>query len=176
MVDQMLQAVSGLDEVGYDSFSRLSDQEVGAIVKNRARQGAAARPAAAVAAGQPGSFVRGTRELNRRAPAGFPTFSLAAAIGATSQQSITLSRPADITRLVIVPSAAGVVMDSMKIGDEEQLLNSGVPVELFAANVVDPRSDNFTTLPSGIPLTILLRNTTAGAITANIGFKAEVQR
>lgn len=171
MVDRMLDAVSGLDEIGYD-VETLSDAEVGAIAKRRMR---AAAPLAASQA-QPGSFVRSSRDILRRAPGGFPSFSLAAAIGATATNAITVSRPVDISRLTITPSGPGIVMDSMKVGDEEQLLTSGVPVEMYGATVYDVRSDNFTTLPAGIPLTIVLRNTTAGALTANIGFKGEVKR
>lgn len=174
MVDQMLAAVSGLDEVGLDEIGYMTDEEVGAKVKRAARRAAAAAPAATTAA--PGSFVRSSRDVLRRAPGGFPTFSLAATIGATSTQSIKVSRPTDITRLVAVPSGAGIVMDSLKVGDEEQLLTGGVPVELFGAQVYDSRPDNFSTLPASIDLTITLRNTTAGALTCNIGFKGEVKR
>lgn len=172
MIDRFLSTVSGYEDVGYDDIEGLSDEEVGAIVKRRARK--AGSPAALVP--QPGSMVRSSRDVMRRAPAGFPTFSLAAAIGAVSVQSIKVSRPVDITRLVMVPSGPGIVIDFMKVGDEDQLLTSGVPVEMYASGVFDARPDNFTTLPAGIDLTIQLRNTTAGALTCNVGFKGEVKR
>jgi hypothetical protein len=174
MVDHMLASIAGLDEVGLDEIGELSDEEVGAKVKRAARKARNVQPSTSTAA--PGAFVRSSRDVLRRAPGGFPMFSLAAAIGATTTQSIKTSRPTDITRLVAVPSGPGIVMDSLKIGDEEQLLTSGVPVEMYGATVYDQRADNFTTLPAGIDLTIQLRNTTVGALTCNIGFKGEVRR
>lgn len=174
MVDNMLASISGLDNIGYDEIGEMSDEEVGAKVKRAARRAQAIAPVAA--APSAGSFVRSSRDVLRRAPGGFPTFSLAASIGTTTTLSIKTSRPTDITRLVAVPSGPGIVMDSFKVGDEEQLLTSGVPVEMYGAAVYDQRPDNFTTLPAGIDLTIQLRNTTAGALTCNIGFKGEVRR
>lgn len=174
MVDSMLATISGIDDIGYDEIGEMSDEEVGAKVKRAARRARAVAPAAA--APSAGSFVRSSRDIIRRAPGGFPTFALAASIGATTTLSVKVSRPTDITRLVAVPSGAGIVMDSLKVGDEEQLLTSGVPVEMYGAAVFDQKPDNFTTLPAGIDLTITLRNTTAGALSCNIGFKGEVRR
>ncbi len=170
IVDMILEGgVSGLESIGYESIGYGDDAEVGRKVK------------AAIAARRQGppparDFGRSSREIARRAPGGVPGVTLAAAIGDVKTTTVTLSRPVEISRLVLVPTAAGSVLDSLKIGDEEQLLSPGVVTELYSATVYDPRPDNFSTLPAGIPLSFTFRNTTAGAITVNIGFKGEVNR
>lgn len=182
MVDTMLEAVSGLDQVGLAEIGYESDEEVGRKVKQMAAARArgvpmhAAHLAPAPANPAARTFLRSSREVARRAPGGVPGVTLAAAIGDVKTTTVTLSRPVDISRLVLVATAAGAVLDSLKIGDEEQLLSNGVPVELYSSTLFDPRPDNFSTLPSGIPMTFTFRNTTAGAITVNIGFKGEVNR
>lgn len=181
MVDQMLAAVSGLTGVsGLDAVGEdMTDAEVGAAV--RRKLAAAPMPArlrmAAPAAAQSPMFARSARETLRRASGGFAQFSLAAAIGATATLSMKVSRVVHIDRLLVVPSGAGIVIDSIKVGDEEQLLTPGVPVELYGTQALtDTLSDNFSPLASGIDLTITLRNTTAGALTALAGVKGGVER
>lgn len=164
-VDAILEGVEGIQEVGY-----MDPDEVGAAVANRLRR---ARPAAKASP----MFGRSSRDTQRRATGGFAAFSLAAAIGATNTQTLTPSRRVHIDRLLIIPSAAGIVIDSIKVGDEEQLLTPGVPVELYGtAALTDTLPDNFSPVESGIPISITLRNTTAGALTALAGIKAGVER
>lgn len=169
-VDMMLDAVSGIESIGYDSIAYEDDAEVGRKVKAKMRQAQAQGPVPAR------QFGRSAREIARRAPGGVPGVTLLAALGDVKTTTVTLSRPVEISRLVLVPTAPGAVLDSLKIGDEEQLLSPGVVVELYDKTVYDPRPDNFTVLPAGIPLSFTFRNTTAGAITVNIGFKGEVNR
>jgi len=160
-----------LDVAGVREVAGMDDEEVGAMVKRMARQKMAGQA--------PPSPMFGVtaREVLRRAPLGFPQFSLAAAIGATNAQSAKVSRKFHPDRLLIIPSAAGIVIDSVKIGDEEQLLTSGVPVELYGTlALTDSLPDNFSPVPAGLDVTITLRNTTAGALTALVGFKGGVER
>lgn len=129
-------------------------------------------------------FAMSARETERRAPLGFREdgtgaffFSLAAAIGATTTMRAKVSRVAHVNRLLIVPSAPGVVLTSVKVGDEEQLLDAGVPVELYSvAALTDTLPDNFSPLGPALDFIVTLFNTTAGAITGTIGTKAAAKR
>lgn len=129
-------------------------------------------------------FSRSARDTLRRAPLGFSEdgtgknyFSLPATIGATTTMRAKVSRPAHVDRLLIVPSGPGVVVDSIKVGDEEQCLAGGVPAELYGASALqDSQSDNFSPIGSGIDMIITLKNTTATAVTGTIGVKCSVQR
>lgn len=169
--------VAGMEEIG-------GVTEVGAQVLRSVARGVPIKTAIARAQGSGQAFSRSTRDTERRAPLGFrddatgaSSFALAAAIGATATMRGKVSRVAHVTRLLIVPSAGGAVIDSIKVGDEEQALAAGVPVELYGANALtDPQGDNFSPLESGIDLVVTLRNTTAGAITGTIGVKATCKR
>ena len=164
-VDSMLEA-SGIDDV-----AGMDPEDVGAAVA------AAVRKKQAGGAPPSPPFGVSSRAVMRRAALGFPAFALAAAIGATNTQSAKVSRKFHPDRLLIVPSAAGILLDSVKIGDEEQLLAIGVPVELYGtAALNDSLPDNFTPVPSGIDVSITLRNSTAGALTALAGMKGGVPR
>lgn len=166
-VDMLLDAgISGIQEIG-----NMSSEEIGAMVKAAARK--------RMPGGAPPSpmFGQSSRDTLRRAPLGFTVFTLAAAIGATNTQSSKVSRKFHADRLLIVPSGAGIVIDSIKVGDEEQLLSIGVPVELYGTlALTDSLPDNFSPVPSGIDVSITLRNTTAGALTALVGLKGGVER
>ncbi len=125
----------------------------------------------------PGDFMVTKPETLRRAPLGFPGFTLGAAIGAVDTQSAKVQRKYHPDRLLIIPSAAGIVVDSIKVGDSEQLLATGVPVELYGTNALtDSLPDNFKPVPSGNDVSMTLRNTTAGALTALAGMKGAVER
>jgi hypothetical protein len=125
-----------------------------------------------------------SRATERRAPLGFTEdgtgrnfFTLAAAIGSITTMRAKVSRVAHVDRLVIVPSLAGAVIESIKVGDEEQTLASGVPVELYGVSALtDTVPDNFSPIGPGLDFIITLRNTTAVAITGTIGTKAAVKR
>lgn len=121
-------------------------------------------------------FGRSDRSLLRRAPLGFAEATVAANASATvvSQQ---LSRVFHPNRLLIIPSAPGVVVDSIRIGDEEQTLTPGTPVELYGVEALtDSLPDNFSPVQTGTTVTLLLRNTTGAAITCTVGMKGGVQR
>ncbi|HEX6290297.1 MAG TPA: hypothetical protein VFZ66_13980 [Herpetosiphonaceae bacterium] len=143
----------------------------------RPQQGAA-RPMAQ------NQFVRSTRETERRAPLGFTEdgtgrnyFSLAATIGATTTMRAKVSRAAHVDRLLIVPSASGVTVQSIQVGDEEQVLAPGVPAELYGPSALnDSLSDNFSPIGPGLDFVITLKNTVATAITGTIGTKCTVYR
>lgn len=129
-------------------------------------------------------FAQSARDTERRAPLGFSEdgtghnfFTLAAAIGAITTMRAKVSRVAHVDRLLIVPSASGAVLESIKVGDEEQTLASGVPVELYGTSALtDTVPDNFSPIGPGLDFIVTLRNTTAGAITGTIGTKCAVKR
>jgi hypothetical protein len=129
-------------------------------------------------------FQRSTRETERRAPLGFTEdgtgrnyFSLAATIGATTTMRAKVSRAAHVDRLLIVPSASGVTVQSIQVGDEEQVLAPGVPAELYGPSALnDSLSDNFSPIGPGLDFVITLKNTVAAAITGTIGTKCTVYR
>jgi hypothetical protein len=129
-------------------------------------------------------FMQSERSTERRAPLGFTEdtsgakfFSLAAAVGATTTMRAKVSRVAHVNRLLIVPSLPGVIIESIKVGDEEQTLASGVPVEIYSASALtDTVPDNFSPIAPGLDFIITLMNTSAVAITGTIGTKATCKR
>lgn len=129
-------------------------------------------------------FMQSERSTERRAPLGFTEdttgakfFTLAAAVGATTTMRAKVSRVAHVNRLLIVPSLPGVIIESIKVGDEEQTLASGVPVEIYSASALtDTVPDNFSPIAPGLDFIITLMNTSAVAITGTIGTKATCKR
>ena len=88
-----------------------------------------------------------------------------------------VSRAAHPDRLLIVPSAPGMVLGSIKVGDEEQLLAPGAPVELYSeAAMTDAVPDNFSPIGPALDFDVVLVNTTLAPITGTIGIKATVKR
>jgi hypothetical protein len=173
-LEMLTEEISGLREVG-------ALQEVGADRLNRMVE--------AIKTGVGGPlprppFAQSERSTQRRAPLGFTEdgsgasfFSLAAAIGATTTMRAKVSRVAHVNRLLIVPSLPGAVIDSIKVGDEEQILASGVPVEIYStAALTDTVPDNFSPIAPGLDFIVTLKNTTAVAITGTIGTKASCKR
>jgi hypothetical protein len=150
--------------------------EVGAAAMKKAARGgqASASPA----------FMRSSRETERRAPLGMAEdgtganfFTLAAAVGATTTMRGKVSRVARVDRFLIIPSLPGAVIESIKVGDEEQVLASGVPVELYGVTALtDSIPDNFSPIGPGLDFIVTLKNTTAVAITGTIGSKADCKR
>ncbi len=183
MIDGLVE-VGALTEVGARKARRTMRRSVrravllGAMKKWKRKQGRIGR-------GEPSPpFARSTRSTERRAPLGFVEdttganfFSLAATVGATTQMRAKVSRTAHANRFLIVPSAPGVVLESIKVGDEEQLLSAGAPVELYSVDALtDSVPDNFSPLGRALDFVVTLKNTTAGAITGTIGIKASVKR
>jgi len=174
---------------GYQGLTQVrGTEQLREHVAGLMRVGAVDEAIAAATAGMNGGpsprFGMSERNTSRRAPLGFKEegtganfFSLAAAVGATSTMVAKVSRVAHADRLLIVPSAPGVIIMSVKVGDVEQLLAAGSPVELYSeAALTDSVPDNFDPLGSGLDLIVVLQNTTAGAITGTIGAKCYVER
>lgn len=177
-VSGMEDTISGLVSVG-------ALTEVGAAqLRRKARKPGA--PAAAAGGGRLPSppFAQSGRDTERRAPLGFTEdgtgaafFSLPAVLGSTTTMRAKVSRVAHVDRLLIVPTAPGVVIESIKVGDEEQTLASGVSVELYGVTALtDTVPDNFSPIGPGLDFIVTLKNTTAGAITGTIGTKASCKR
>lgn len=180
---EIARTVQGLVEVG-------ALTEVGAAKARKAMRRGVIRGRAPQRMGTAGSglpsppFAMSGRDTERRAPLGFSEdgtgrnfFTLAAAIGAITTMRAKVSRVAHVDRLLIVPSAPGAVMESIKVGDEEQTLAAGVPVELYGSSALtDSLSDNFSPIGPGLDFIVVIRNTTANAITGTIGTKCAVKR
>ncbi len=180
--DEIDEAVSGLVEIG-------ALTEVGASqVKKKVARGMplkqAIRKVVSRGALPSPNFMTTAPSTMRRAPLGFIEdgtnsvgWALAAVLGDTTIIRAQVSRPAHINRLLLVASAVGAVITSLKIGDVEQLLNGAVSVELYGtAALTDTLPDDFSPLKSGTDCIITLQNTTAGAITGTAGAKAFVER
>lgn len=177
------------DEVAGDDF----DQEVAGLVEVGAltEVGAKRLKRAKKAAAGPGvgrlpspAFAMSQRSTERRAPLGFTEdtsgaafFTLPGVIGATTTMRGKVSRVAHVDRLLIVPSAPGAIIESIKVGDEEQTLQAGVPVELYGTtSLTDTVPDNFSPIGPALDFIVVLKNTTAVAITGTIGTKASCKR
>ncbi|HET8938989.1 MAG TPA: hypothetical protein VFN67_36345 [Polyangiales bacterium] len=191
--DYIAGQVAGLVEVG--ALTEVGAKKARKVIRKATLAGRASRPAQrapARPAPRPGAprmsnqqtFSRSSRDTERRAPLGFTEdgtgrnyFSLAATIGATTTMRAKVSRAAHVDRLLIVPSAPGATVQSIQVGDEEQVLAPGVPAELYgAAALTDSQSDNFSPIGPGLDFVITLKNTTAVAITGTIGTKCTVLR
>jgi hypothetical protein len=178
-VSGMEDTISGLVSVG-------ALTEVGAAQLRRKARRPGGAPGAAPSGGRLPSppFAQSGRDTERRAPLGFTEdgtgaafFSLPAVLGSTTTMRAKVSRVAHVDRLLIVPTAPGVVIESIKVGDEEQTLASGVSVELYGVTALtDTVPDNFSPIGPGLDFIVTLKNTTAGAITGTIGTKASCKR
>jgi hypothetical protein len=181
---EIARAVQGLVEVG--ALTEVGARKARKAMRRGVIRGRVAAPGRSnIGAGLPSPpFAMSGRDTERRAPLGFTEdgtgrnyFSLAASIGSITTMRAKVSRVSHVDRLLIVPSAAGAVIESIKVGDEEQTLASGVPVELYGASALtDTVPDNFSPIGPGLDLIIVLRNTTAVAITGTIGSKCAVKR
>lgn len=175
--------IEGLVEVG--ALTEVGAAKVRRRLNSIRQRTASGTPRRAIGSGLPSPpFAMSGRDTERRAPLGFSEdgtgrnfFTLAAAIGAITTMRAKVSRVSHVDRLLIVPSAAGAVIESIKVGDEEQTLASGVPVELYGTSALtDTVPDNFSPIGPGLDFIITLRNTTASAITGTIGTKAACKR
>lgn len=120
-------------------------------------------------------LARGTRETWRRAPLGLGNFSL------LTGTSVTLSgqvqRPFQANRLLVTASDLGILITSIKVGDEEQVLNGSVPAELYGPEALtDSEPDDFTPGATAISFSVTLNNTNSGTVSGAVGFKGWVQR
>lgn len=177
--------VNGLVQVG--ALTEVGARRARAAMRQGVIRGRVAAPAQPkmIGSGLPSPpFAQSGRDTERRAPLGFTEdgtgrnfFTLAAAIGAITTMRAKVSRVSHVDRLLIVPSLPGAVLESIKVGDEEQTLASGVPVELYGTSALtDTVPDNFSPIGPGLDFIITLRNTTAVAITGTIGTKCACKR
>ena len=185
-VDSMMHGDSGviaglvrvgrIDPVGAEAAQAAfdaGDPGRGAEILNAAMMGKPSPP-----------FGRSARETSRRAPLGFSElgtgarfFTLLAGVGQTTTMHAKVQRTAHVDRLLIVPDAPGAVIQSIMIGDDEQVLSPGAPVELYSEfALTDTLPDNFSPLQTALDFIVTLQNTTAGPITGTIGCKARVER
>lgn len=120
-------------------------------------------------------MARSSREIGKRGPLGFGAYSLAT--GVTQAFTARVQRAFHSDRLLVTSSAIGILITSVKIGDEEQVLGGSVPAELYGVNALaDVKSDDFSPAPAGLDITITLSNPTAGTITGTIGMKGFIKR
>jgi hypothetical protein len=126
-----------------------------------------------VGAGQP--MERTKPEIGKRAPLGFGNYSLATTVAGTF--TARPQRPFHPDRLLVTSSQLGVLITSIKVGDEEQVLGGSVPAELYGtAALADPKSDDFTPSYGGIDFSISLVNSAGTTSTGAIGMKGYVKR
>lgn len=178
--------VGALTPVGAEALARELASAPGnaPITAEMVRQAAAERQASLMDSPPSPEFARSSRDTKRRAPLGFTEettgakfFTLAAVIGASTTMRAKVSRAAHVDRLLIVPSGPGAVIQSIFIGDEEQVLAAGAPVELYGPDALtDSVPDNFSPIGPALDMLVVLVNTTAVAITGTIGVKASVRR
>lgn len=162
-IERLVAAVSGLEEVGAVSPA------AAAAARARLRPGSGSGPRLV------GPFTKTAPEMGKRAPLGFGAYSLLTLTSTTLTARVQRAFTAD--RLLVTASATGILITSIKIGDEEQVLNGSVPQELYGTNAItDSRPDNFTATKGGIDLSITLSNPTAGTITGAVGMKGFVVR
>ncbi len=150
-----------------------SEYEVGADGAVRRK----ARPGQQAPRGQPGSglMARTKGEVRKRAAIGFGAFSIVTLGQATLTARVQRAFHPD--RLLIVPSAPGILFLSIRVGDEEQLLNPGVSAEAYGVNALaDSRTDDFTPCAPGMDLTLMLSNPTLATITGSATMKGLVFR
>jgi hypothetical protein len=124
-IDEIMAAsgVHGIDRVGYDPSGIM---RVGAD-GNPLPPGVSAPPSP--------PFGRSGRYVFRRAPLGFPSGTVAAnaSFAFVTQQVSRVYHP---DRLLIIPAAPGLVIDSIRVGDEEQTVTAGAAVELYGVEAL----------------------------------------
>jgi hypothetical protein len=130
--------------------------------------------AAAQRRGSP-QMARSSRDVGKRAPLGFGAYSLATLASTTLTTRVQRSFAAD--RLLVTSGALGIVITSIKVGDEEQILGGNVPAELYGVNALaDSKPDDFTAAPGGVDFSISLTNTSGSTIAGAVGMKGLVKR
>jgi hypothetical protein len=155
-VDDLIRAAAG---IGADD-----DDEIGAKAarsKGGSRQGDLMAKTAA--------------RMVKRAPLGFGIYNLATDASITLTARVQRAFQAD--RLLVTASQLGVIITSIRVGDEEQLLGGSVPAELYGVNALaDSRSDDFTPSAGGIDFAVTLTNKAATASVGAVGMKGFVKR
>jgi hypothetical protein len=120
-------------------------------------------------------FARSGRDVGKRAPLGFGVYSLATLASVTLTARVQRAFQAD--RLLVTSSQLGVMITSVKVGDEEQLLGGTVPAELYGTSALsDSKPDDFTPSPGGIDFSVTLTNSAGTTSTGSVGMKGYVKR
>ena len=157
--------VGAAEYVGDDVDSYV-DEVSGAEYVGAAR--AAPRP-------QGAAMARSQRSTGKRAPLGFGNYSLATTTSTTLTARVQRSFHPD--RLLVTSSQLGVLITSIKVGDEEQILGGSVPAELYGTSALgDSKPDDFTPSEGGIDFSISLTNSAASTSTGAAGMKGLVKR
>lgn len=145
---------------------------VGDDIDELVKQAGGGRPRGAAAGNM---MQRSDRSIGKRGPLGFGAYSIATGVSQTFIARVQRAFHPD--RLLVTSSAIGMLVTSIKIGDEEQILGGDVPAELYGtAALADVKPDDFTPAPGGLDISITLRNSTAGTITGTVGMKGFVKR
>lgn len=119
--------------------------------------------------GAVGPRRRGVR-LRRKAPTRvrrlyLPLGSTSIGIGATVTITANPQHPFKAERLVVFPSAVGLLITNIQIGTDSQFVAAGsVPAEVFQAQNEDATFNADTARP-GVEISLTVNNPTAGAIT-----------
>ncbi len=171
-VDDMIARVSGDDDIGDDEMGYDVGYDVGAAPRRGRRRPGKRHQLAAM--GSP-VLARSEREMWKRAPLGLGNYSLATTVSGTFTG--TIQRPFQPDRLLVTSSQLGILITSIKVGDEEQVLNGSVPAELYGVNALtDSLPDNFTAGATAITFSVSLSNSAGTTTTGAIGFKGAVRR
>jgi len=170
-----LEEVGALTEVGAAAARDLKKGVPVAQVRQKVKRMMGKLPSPA--------FARSPRDTQRKGPLGFTEdvtgakfFTIPAGIGQTTTLRAKVSRAAHGVRLLILPNSPGGVIQSLAVGDEEQALAAGAPLELYGSEAFADQPDDFSPVGPALDMVITLMNTTVAAITGTIGLKAEVQR
>ena len=177
--DIVSSAVSGLARVSGADYADLErvGAEAAEMAVTRVLQARGAANGNGIPAPLPSpDFYRSGRYVRRRAALGFPSSTIPAntALMVATQQVSRVFHP---DRLLVVPAAPGLVIDSLLVGDEEQMITAAAPVELYGTQALTDRlPDNFTPVQTGTTVRITLRNTTGADIDVTAGMKGGVER
>lgn len=126
--------------------------------------------------GRRAGLQRQQRELVKRRPLGFaPETSNTVAAGATETFTATAKRGLRVNRLLVSTTAAGIVINSIKMGDVEQVLTPGVAAEAYGPDALtDSVPDNFDAIAANTEVTIEVENPTASPIDVTVAAKCAV--
>jgi hypothetical protein len=81
------------------------------------------------------------------------------------------------SRLVVVPSDTGFVVDAIKIGDEDLIVGSkSVAAEMFSVNAMLGPSDDMPAAAPGMTIAVRVTNTTGGTLTCAAAMRGDVVR
>ena len=110
---------------------------------------------------------------------GYLGFGAAASVLTLAQTTLSdiVQRAFEPRKLLLIPSAVGFVVDSIKIGDEEYIVGAkSVAAEFFGSNALLRPDDKFNPAATGATISVKTTNTTAGTLTIAGAFHGEVMR